>query len=62
MHRLIFMFLTLCGSRDPKRSELLELTQRDHVSVNSNDFTVKSKLNGYTPLHFFYWAFKLLGF
>lgn len=54
--------LPLWKTEPLKKNKLLELTQTDHVSVNSNDFTVKSNLNGYIPLHFFYWAFKLLGF
>lgn len=49
-------------SVEDQKTESLELTQTDHVSANSNDFTIKSNLNGYIPLHFFYWAFKLLGF
>lgn len=46
----------------PQTNKWLEVARTDHVSVNSNDFTIKFHLNGYIPLHFFYWAFKLLGF
>lgn len=43
-------------------TKLLELARINHTSVNSNDFTVKSKLNAYILLHSLYWPFKLLGF
>lgn len=36
--------------------------QTDHVSAQSNDFTIKSRLNGRVPLRFLYWAFKLSAF
>lgn len=61
MHRLVFRCL-ISMEDQTKRKKSLELTQKDHVSVNTNDFTIKSNLNGYVLLHFFYWTFKLLGF
>lgn len=48
----------LCRRQHLKR--LLESTQI--MSANRDDFTIKSRLNSNVPLHFLYWAFKLLGF
>lgn len=57
-----FLYALPLWKTKPQKNKPLELAQTDHVSVNSNDFTIKSNLNAYIPLHFFYWAFKLLGF
>lgn len=43
--------------RKKKKDKLLELTQADHVSVNSNDFTIKLLFKWLCPT-----SFVLLGF
>lgn len=64
MYRSLFMHLTSMEDKPQKgkRKKFLGLNQTNYVSVNSNDFKIKSNLNACVPLHLFYWAFKLLGF
>lgn len=62
---LLFFFLLWLTSMidsSQEESEFMEVTQTNHASANSPDFTVLSNLNVCAPLHLFYGPFKLLGF
>lgn len=56
------MWLTSMIDSSQEESEFMEVTQTNHASANSPDFTVLSNLNVCAPLHLFYGPFKLLGF